>query len=47
MLPSITYDMNPPWFRGKGNKKASFGENLFHFQISLTSGNLEKDFSII
>ena len=46
MLPSITYDMNPPRFRGKGNKKASFGEN-FHFQISSTSGNLEKDFSII
>ena len=28
-------------------KKASFWENLSHFQISETSGNLEKDFSII
>ena len=47
MLPSVTYDMNPPRLEGERNKKASFWEILFHFQFSDTSGNLEKEFSII
>lgn len=47
MLPSVTYDMNPLRFREKRNKKASFLENLFHFQFSEAPGNLEEDFSII